>query len=86
MQLADGQTLNIQGGAGANTSVSGNILTINSRQPTTYPIFLFNSVGWHKGMGVFFLFAKQHCFSQPKKYSMELDIIGFKLVIYFGAL
>lgn len=30
MQLADGQTLNIQGGAGANTSVSGNILTINS--------------------------------------------------------
>ena len=30
MQLADGQTLNIQGGTGANTSVSGNILTINS--------------------------------------------------------
>ena len=30
MQLADGQTLNIQGGAGANTTISGNILTINS--------------------------------------------------------
>ena len=30
MQLADGQTLNIQGGTGANTSVSGNVLTINS--------------------------------------------------------
>jgi hypothetical protein len=31
MQLADGNTLNIFGGAGANTSVSGNVLTIASQ-------------------------------------------------------
>tara|TARA_B110000495_G_scaffold163386_1_gene148632 strand:+ start:298 stop:1002 length:705 start_codon:yes stop_codon:yes gene_type:complete len=30
IQLADGQTLNIQGGTGANTSLSGNILTVNT--------------------------------------------------------
>lgn len=30
MQLADGQTLNIFGGTGASTSVSGNVLSVNS--------------------------------------------------------
>tara|TARA_B100000676_G_scaffold311826_1_gene383267 strand:+ start:1543 stop:2247 length:705 start_codon:yes stop_codon:yes gene_type:complete len=30
LQLADGGTLNIRGGAGSTTSVSGNVLTINS--------------------------------------------------------